>query len=119
MIAFSFILAGSTFGVILRILVRNNFKKIIGFNINHVSLVNIFAVLFLGGLSALNITNKNLIFFFYIGFLGCFSTFSSFIYDIFQLLQTRQYFRFFLSYIETLILSFLFFLIGFFIISMF
>ena len=119
MTAVSFILAGSTFGVILRIFVRNNFKKKLGFNINHVAIVNIFAVLFLGGLLALNFTNTNIILFFYVGFLGCFSTFSSFIYDLFQLFQTRQYFRLFFSYIEILILSFLFFLMGFLIISIF
>ena len=119
MTAVSFILAGSTLGVILRIFVRNNFKKKLGFNINYVSIVNIFAVLILGGLLALNLTNKNIILFFYVGFLGCFSTFSSFIYELFQLLQTRQYFRFIFSYIEILILSFLFFLMGFLIISIF
>tara|TARA_B100000401_G_C52731012_1_gene683551 strand:- start:460 stop:843 length:384 start_codon:yes stop_codon:yes gene_type:complete len=117
--AVSCILAGSTIGVSLRLLVKNKFKKKIGFNFTYISLINFFAALFLGVLLALNFVNKNLILLFYVGFLGCFSTFSSFIYQLFQLLQNREYIRFFLNYIEILIISFIFFFIGFYVISLF
>ena len=119
MTAVSFILAGSTFGVILRIFVRNNFKKKLGFNINHVAIVNIFAVLFLGGLLALNFTNTNIILFFYVGFLGCFSTFSSFIYQLFILCQSKQYKLLILHYLEVIILSFSFFYLGYYLVKFF
>tara|TARA_B100000941_G_scaffold115416_1_gene81043 strand:- start:81 stop:452 length:372 start_codon:yes stop_codon:yes gene_type:complete len=113
------ILAGSTFGLILRLFIKYNFKKRIGFNLNNTSIVNILASLFLGILVALNPFNKNLFFLFYIGFLGCFSTFSSFIYELFNLIQNRKYLLSFFHYIEVLILSFLSFSGGYFIILIF
>ena len=114
---FVFILVGSTLGVFLRIFIKNNFKKKLGFNINYISIVNILAALFLGGFLALKLSNKNLIMLFYIGFLGCFSTFSSFIYQLFRLIQRRDYMRFFLHYIEILLISSFFFLAGYLTIS--
>ncbi len=114
---FVFILVGSTLGVFLRIFIKNNFKKKLGFNINYISIVNILAALFLGGFLALKLSNKNLIMLFYIGFLGCFSTFSSFIYQLFRLIQRRDYIRFFLHYIEILLISSFFFLAGYLTIS--
>ena len=56
-------------------------KKI--FTSNNILIVNVLASLFLGIFEGLNITNKNLILFFSVGFLGCLSTFSSFIYQLF------------------------------------
>ena len=81
------ILLSSTFGLILRIFIQNNFKKNIGFNIQNTSIVNFTASFFLGVLVALNFINNDLLMLFYIGFLGCFSTFSSFIYQIFILFK--------------------------------
>ena len=75
----SIILIGSTFGLILRIFIQNNFKKSIGFDIQNTSIVNFLSSYFLGILVALDFTNKEILTIFYRGFLGCFSTFSSFI----------------------------------------
>ena len=114
--AVTYILVGSTFGLILRNLIKHYFKKQIGFYINHTSIVNITASLFLGILVAFNIFHENLLFLFYVGFLGCFSTFSSFIYQLFKLLHNRQYVLLILHYFEVLFLSFIFFSLGYFII---
>ena len=112
-------LVGSTFGLTLRILVTNNFKIKAGFYISSTSLINFLASFFLGIFVALNPINKNLFLLFYVGFLGCFSTFSSFIYQLFFLFKSGQYVRLFLHYIEVLILSFLFFYLGYYIIQIF
>ena len=113
------ILAGSTFGLILRLFIRNNSRKQLAFNLNKSIVVNILSSLFLGNLVALNLTNKNLFFLFYVGFLGCFSTFSSFIYELFNLIQNRQYLQLLFYYIQVLILSFFCFSAGYFIILIF
>ena len=84
---------------------------------NTIFIVNVLASLFLGIFEGLNITNKNLILFFYVGFLGCLSTFSSFIYQLFQLIQERKYFKLLLYYTEVFVLSFSFFCLGYFITS--
>ena len=73
----SIILLGSTFGLILRIFIQNNFKKSIGFDIQNTSIVNFLSSFFLGILVALNFINNEILVLFYSGFLGCFSTFSS------------------------------------------
>ena len=88
-------------------------KKI--FTSNDILIVNVLASLFLGIFVSLNITNKNLILFFYVGFLGCLSTFSSFIYQLFHLIQERKYLSLVLYYTEVLVLTFLFFCFGYFI----
>ena len=105
---------GSTFGLILRILVQNNLKINVGFNIQNTSLVNFIASFFLGILVALNLNNY-LLLLFYTGFLGCFSTFSSFIHQLFVLFQKRQFLRLFFHYIEVILLSFICFYLGLFI----
>ena len=110
---------GSTIGYILRILVKYKLQIKTGFYINNTSLVNILASLFLGILVALNPINHNLLLLFYVGFLGCFSTFSSFIYDLFVLFQSKQFVRLFLHYIEVIVLSFLFFYVGYYLIKVF
>jgi len=115
----SIILLSSTFGLILRILIQNNFKKSIGFDIQNTSIVNFLSCFFLGILVALNFFNNELLLLFYSGFLGCFSTFSSFIYQLFDLFQKRKFIRLFLHYIEVIIFSFLFFYLGYFIIQFF
>jgi len=112
-------LLGSTIGLILRMLVKYKVKIKTGFFINSTSLVNILASLFLGILVALNPINHNLLLLFYVGFLGCFSTFSSFIYDLFVLFQSKQFVRLFLHYIEVIVLSFLFFYLGYYLIKVF
>ena len=111
------ILAGSTLGLIVRMVIKyiSGREKI--FTSNTILIVNVLASLFLGIFVSLNITNKNLILFFYVGFLGCLSTFSSFIYQLFQLIQERKYFKLLLYYTEVFILSFSFFCLGYFITS--
>ena len=81
------ILIGTTFGLKLRILIKNNFKKSIGFDIQNTSIVNFLSAFFLGILVALNFINNEILVLFYSGFLGCFSTFSSFIYQLFILFK--------------------------------
>ena len=117
--SFVFLFIGSAFGLTLRIFIENNFKIKIGFSLNNISLVNLLASLLLGVLLAFNQTNKDFLLLFYIGFLGCFSTFSSFIYQLFYLLQTRQFVRFFLHYFEVIILSILFFYLGYYLVKIF
>ena len=109
----SIILLGSTFGLILRILIQNNFKKKIGFDIQNNSIVNFIASFFLGILVALNFINNHILLLFYTGFLGCFSTFSSFIYQLFVLFQQRKFMRLFFHYIEVILLSFICFYLGY------
>ena len=105
---------GSTLGLILRMFIHKNIKINTGFFIQNTSIVNFIASFFLGILVALDFVNNNLLFLFYIGFLGCFSTFSSFIYQLFTLLQKREYMRLFFHYIEVIILSFICFYLGYF-----
>ena len=109
----SIVLFGSTFGLILRMFIQNNLKINIGFNIQNTSIVNFIASFFLGILVALNLTNNNLLLLFYTGFLGCFSTFSSFVYQLFVLLQKRKFMRLFFHYLEVIILSFICFYLGY------
>ena len=111
------ILFGSTFGLILRIFIQNNFRKNIGFDIQNTSIVNFIASFFLGILVALNFVNNDILLLFYTGFLGCFSTFSSFIYQLFVLFKEREFVRLFFHYIEVIVFSFLFFYLGYFIIQ--
>jgi len=113
------ILISSTFGLILRIFIHNNFKKNIGFDIQNNTIVNFIASFFLGILVALNFRNNDLLLLFYTGFLGCFSTFSSFIYQLFTLFQKRKFLRLFFHYIEVMFFSFLFFYLGFSLIRLF
>jgi len=113
------ILLGSTFGLILRLFIQNNFKKKIGFDISNTSIVNFIASFFLGILVALNFINNEILVLFYSGFLGCFSTFSSFIYQLFILFKKRKFLRLFFHYIEVIIFSFLFFYLGYFLIQLF
>ena len=109
----SIILLGSTFGLILRIFIQNNFKKSIGFDIQNTSIVNFLSSFLLGILVALNFINNEILVLFYSGFLGCFSTFSSFIYQLFDLFRKRKFLRLFFHYIEVILLSFLFFFLGY------
>ena len=111
------LLLGSTFGLILRIYIQNNFKKSIGFDIQSTSLVNFLSSFFLGILVALKFIENEILVLFYSGFLGCFSTFSSFIYQLFILLKKREFIRLFFHYIEVLIFSFIFFYLGYFLIK--
>ena len=109
-------LFASTFGLVLRMFIQNNLKINIGFNIKNTSIVNFIASFFLGILVALNFTNNKILLLFYTGFLGCFSTFSSFIYQLFILFQERKFIRLILHYIEVIILSFLFFYLGYYLV---
>ena len=111
------LLLGSTFGLIMRIFIQNNFKKSIGFDIQNTSLVNFLSSFFLGMLIALNFTNNEILVLFYSGFLGSFSTFSSFIYQLFNLFKKGKFLRLFFHYIEVIIYSFLFFYLGYFVIQ--
>ena len=108
-------LVGSTFGLILRLFIKYNVKISKLSSSNNSLIVNVLASLFLGILIALNLTNKNLLLFFFVGFLGCFSTFSSFIYQLFNFIQKRKYLSLLIYYVEVLVLSFLFFCLGHFI----
>ena len=109
------ILAGSTFGLIIRMFVRYIIGREKVFSYNTILIVNVLATLFLGIFLGLNITNKNLVLFFSVGFLGCLSTFSSFIYQLFNLIKARKYLSLLLYYSEVLVLSFLFFCLGYYI----
>ena len=109
-------LLGSTVGLILRFFINYITGRQNLFASNNILIVNVLASLFLGIVEGLNITNKNLILFFLVGFLGCLSTFSSFIYQLFNLIQKRKYVRLLLYYVEVLSLSFIFFCLGYFII---
>ena len=113
------LLFGSTFGLILRIFIQNNFEINKEFNIQITSILNFIASFFLGILVALKLTNNNLLLFFYTGFLGCFSTFSSFIYQLFVLFQKRKLMRLILHYFEVIILSFLCFYLGYYLMQIF
>ena len=115
----SIILLGSTFGLIMRIYIQDNFKKSICFDIQNTSIVNFLSSFLLGILVALNFINNEILVLFYSGFLGCFSTFSSFIYQLFDLFKKRQFLRLFFHYIEVIIFSFLFFYLGYFLIQFF
>ncbi len=111
-------LLGSTFGLILRIFIQNNFKKSIGFYIQNTSIVNFLSSFLLGILVALNFIDNKILVLFYSGFLGCFSTFSSFIYQLFDLFKKRKFLRLFSHYIAVIIFSFLFFYLGYFLIHL-
>ena len=113
----SIVLLGSTFGLIIRMLVQENLKINIGFNIQSTSIVNFIASFFLGILVALKFIDYKILLLFYTGFLGSFSTFSSFIYQLFVLFQKRKFIRLFFHYIEVIILSFLCFYLGYFLIE--
>ena len=114
-----YILTGSTFGLILRLFIKYNLSKKLGFYINNISIVNILSSFFLGILVGLNSINKNFYFLFYAGFLGCFSTFSSFIYQLFNLIQNKKYLSLLVYYIGFFGFSFLCFFLGYFIILIF
>ena len=115
----SIIVLGSTFGLIMRIFIQDNFQKSIYFDIQNTSIVNFLSSFFLGILVALNFLNNEVLVLFYSGFLGCFSTFSSFIYQLFNLLKKGKFLRLFFHYIEVIIFSFLFFYLGYFLIKFF
>lgn len=108
------ILFGSTIGLIIRMFIQNNLKINVGFNIKNTSIVNLIASFFLGIFVALNNLNNNILLLFYTGFLGCFSTFSSFIYQLFVLFQKGKFMRLFFHYLEVIILSFICFYLGYF-----
>ena len=113
------LLLGSTFGLLLRIFIQNNFKKSLGFYIQNISIVNFLSSFFLGILVALNFMNNEILVLFFSGFLGCFSTFSSFIYQLFNLLKKRKFLRLFIHYIEVIFYSFIFFYLGYLVIQFF
>ena len=115
----SIILLGSTFGLIMRIYIQDNFKKSICFDIQNTSIVNFLSSFFLGILVALNFLNNEILVLFYGGFLGCFSTFSSFIYQLLVLFQKRKFMRLFFHYIEVILLSFICFYLGYFLLKIF
>ena len=98
-------------------LIQENFKINIGFNIQNISIVNFIASFFLGILVALNFINNDILLLFYSGFLGSFSTFSSFIYQLFILFKKGKLLRLFFHYIEVMCCSFLFFYTGYYLIK--
>ena len=95
-------------------LIQNNLRINAGFNIQNTTIVNLISSFFLGILVSLNFLNNNILLLFYIGFLGCFSTFSSFIYQLFVLFQKRNFMRLFFHYLEVILLSFVCFYLGYF-----
>ena len=113
----SIVLLGSTFGLIIRMFIQNNLKFNIGFNIQSTSIVNFIASFFLGILVALKSVDYKILLLFYTGFLGSFSTFSSFIYQLFVLFQKRKFRLLFFHYIEVMIISFLCFYLGYYLIQ--
>ena len=113
------ILLGSTFGIILRLLIQNILKKKLSFHIQHTSIVNFIASFFLGILVALNFINNEILLLFYSGFLGSFSSFSSFIYQLFIHLKKGKFLGLFLNYFVVIIISFILFYLGYFITEFF
>ena len=113
----SIVLLGSTFGLILRMLIQNSLKINIGINIQNTTIVNLIASFFLGILVALKFINNEILFLFYTGFLGCFSTFSSFVYQLFILFKKGKFIRLFFHYYEVIILSFTCFYLGYYLIQ--
>ena len=109
----SIVLLGSTVGVMIRIFIQDNLQINIGFNIQSTSIVNFIASFFLGILIALKFIDYKILLLFYTGFLGSFSTFSSFIYQLFVLFEKRKFMRLFFHYIEVMIISFLCFYLGY------
>ena len=99
--------------------IQNNLKINVGFNIQNTSIVNLISSFFLGILVSLNFLNNNILLLFYTGFLGCFSTFSSFIYQLFVLFQKRKFMRLFFHYAEVIIISFICFYLGYFLLKIF
>ncbi len=95
-------------------LIQNNLRINVGFNIQNTTIVNLISSFFLGILVSLNFLSNNILLLFYIGFLGCFSTFSSFIYQLFVLFQKRNFMRLFFHYLEVILLSFVCFYLGYF-----
>ena len=95
-------------------LIQNNLRINVGFYIQNTTIVNLISSFFLGILVSLNFLNNNILLLFYIGFLGCFSTFSSFIYQLFVLFQKRNFMRLFFHYLEVILLSFVCFYLGYF-----
>ena len=106
-------LFGSTFGLILRMFIQKNLTINVGFNIQNTSIVNFIASFILGILVELNFMNNNILLLFYIGFLGCFSTFSSFVYQLFILFQKRKFIRLFFYYNGVIMMSFICFYLGY------
>ncbi len=112
-ISIIFILSGSTFGLILRTFIQKNIQINAGFNIQNTSIVNFIASFSLGIFLALNHNISSLLLLFFSSFLGCFSTFSSFIYQLFLLFQKRKFMRLFFHYFEVIIISFMCFYLGY------
>ena len=108
------VLLGSTFGLILRIFIQDNFTIKIGFDIQNTSIVNFIASFLLGILVPLNLFS-NYFLLFYAGFLGSFSTFSTFMYQLFILFKKRRYLSLIFHYTEVIIISFILFYFGYFI----
>ena len=113
------VLLGSTFGLILRLFIIDNIKINNQFSIQNTTIVNFIASFFLGIFVALDFINNEVLLLFYIGFLGCFSTFSSFIYQLLVLFQKRKFMRLFFHYIEVILLSFICFYLGYFLLKIF
>ena len=111
------VLFGSTIGLILRMFIQKNLKIKTGLNIQNISIINFAASFFLGIFVAFNFINNHILLLVYIGFLGSFSTFSSFIYQLFILFRKRQYIRLLLHYFEVIIISFLCFYLGYFLVQ--
>ena len=103
----------------MRMLIQNNFKRNIGFDIQNISLVNFISSFLLGILVAFNFINNESLLLFYMGFLGCFSTFSSFIYQLFILFKKRKFLRLFFHYIEVIAISFTLFYLGYSLVKLF
>ena len=94
--------------------IQNNLKINVGLNIKNTLIVNLIASFLLGIYVAINYLNNHILLLFYTGFLGCFSTFSSFIYQLFILFRKRKFMRLFFYYFGVIILSFICFYLGYF-----
>jgi len=110
---------GSIFGLTSRVIVQKNYQPQLRFLVDKTSLVNFLASFCLGIFVAMNITNKNLVLLFYLGFLGSFSTFSSFIYQIFILFRRKQFMQLIFYYVEIIVKAFVFFYLGYLLVKIF
>ena len=98
-------------------LIQSNLKINSGFNIQNTSIVNFIASFFLGVFVSLNFTNNIIFFLLYSSFLACFSTFSSFIYQLFVLFQKRKFKHLFFHYFEVIVISFICFYLGYYLVQ--
>jgi len=82
-------------------------------------IVNVVGCFLIGAITGMQIKKDNINLFLMTGLLGGFTTFSAFCLESFKLLQLEQYFQFFLYIFSNLFISFICFLVGFWLVTAF